>query len=63
MVIISELEMEEFSRRMSVLTEEEQIIAEKYIKESIMFSELEKRSRKKDCIISLVEEAIRKERI
>ena len=55
-----ELEKNEFEQRMAALTIEEQILAVKYFEESVMFSELEKRSRKKNAVISVVSQVIEK---
>lgn len=54
------LEKNEFEQRMSALTIEEQIIAVKYFEESVMFAELEKRSRKKNAVISVVSQIVEK---
>lgn len=51
---MNEGERKEFEQRMSVLTIEEQMIAVRYFKDSVMFMELERRSRKKNAIISVV---------
>lgn len=51
---MSEIEKQEFSQRMAALTNEEQIIAAKYIPDGIMFAELAKRQRKRDTIINAV---------
>lgn len=59
--LMSEWEKEEFQKRMAVLTEEEQEIAVRYFKDEIMFSELEKRSKRQREIISVVENIIWKE--
>lgn len=57
---MSGLEKNEFEQRMSVLTIEEQILAVKYFEESVMFAELEKRSRKKNAVISVVSQIVEK---
>lgn len=57
---MTELEKREFEQRMSVLTIEEQILAVKYFEEGVMFAELEKRSRKKNAVISVVSQLIEK---
>lgn len=51
---MSELEKQELEQRMAALTIEEQMIAVRYFEDSVMFTELEKRSRKKNAIISVV---------
>lgn len=55
---MSEMEAREFSERMAALTAEEQIIAAKYIPDDIMFTELEKRQRKRDSIINVVAQIV-----
>lgn len=60
---MTELEKREFEQRVSVLTIEEQILAVKYFEDSVMFAELEKRSRKKNAVISVVSQLIEKRRI
>ena len=57
---MTELEKKEFEQRVSVLTIEEQILAVKYFEESVMFAELDKRSRKKNAVISVVSQLIEK---
>lgn len=57
---MSEGERKEFEQRMSALTIEEQMIAVKYFEDSVMFSELEKRSRKKNAVISVVSQLVEK---
>lgn len=57
---MTELEKREFEQRMSALTIEEQILAVKHFEDSVMFSELEKRSRKKNAVISVVSQVIEK---
>lgn len=57
---MTELEKKEFEQRMSAITIEEQILAVKYFEESVMFAELEKRSRKKNTVISVVSQLIEK---
>ena len=57
---MTELEKREFEQRMSALTIEEQILAVKHFEDSVMFSELEKRSRKKNAVISAVSQVIEK---
>lgn len=55
---MSEAERIVFEQRMSALTIEEQMLAVKYFEESVMFQELEKRSRKKNAIISVIEQIV-----
>lgn len=55
---MSESERIVFEQRMSALTIEEQMLAVKYFEESVMFQELEKRSRKKNAIISVIEHIV-----
>lgn len=57
---MTELEKKEFGQRMSAITIEEQILAVKYFEDSVMFAELEKRSRKKNAVISVVSQLIEK---
>ncbi len=57
---MTELEKREFEQRMSAITIEEQILAVKYFEDSVMFAELEKRSRKKNAVISVVSQIIEK---
>lgn len=57
---MSGLEKEEFGQRMSALTIEEQMIAVRYFEDSVMFAELEKRSRKKNAVISVVSQIMEK---
>lgn len=52
---MSDLEKKEFEQRMSTLTIEEQMLAVGYFEDSVMFMELEKRSRKREAVISVVE--------
>lgn len=58
-IIISGLEIEEFSRRMAALTEEEQIMAAKYIKDEILFKEIKRRSIARRSIIEIIENSIK----
>lgn len=51
---MSEAERKEFEQRMSALTIEEQLLAVRYFEDSVMFMELEKRSRKQNALISMV---------
>ncbi len=57
---MSELEKQEFEKRMAALTIEEQMIAVRYFEDSVMFMELEKRSRKKNAVISVVSQIMEK---
>lgn len=57
---MTELEKKEFEQRMSVLTIEEHILAVKYFEGRVMFAELEKLSRKKNAVISVVSQIIEK---
>ena len=57
---MGELERKEFEQRMSALTIEEQILDVRYFEDSVMFAELEKRSRKRKAAISVVEQIIEK---
>lgn len=57
---MTELEKKEFEQRMSAITIEEQILTAKYFEEGVMFAELEKRSRKKNAVISVVSQIIEK---
>lgn len=57
---MNEVERKEFEQRMSALTIEEQMLAVKYFKDGVMFTELEKRSRKRKAVISVVEQIVGK---
>ena len=57
---MSEAEKKEFEQRMSVLTIEEQMLAVRYFEDGVMFSELEKRARKRKAVISVVEQIVGK---
>lgn len=57
---MSEFEAEGFSRRMAALTEEEQVIAARNTKDSIMFAELANRASKREEIIEVVRGIIEK---
>lgn len=59
MIIISGLEIEELSRRMEALTDEEQIIVVKNIKDEILFKEIEQRSMKRKAIIEIMENSLK----
>lgn len=58
-IIISGLEIEELSRRMAAMTEEEQIIAARNIKDEILFKEIERRSIKRRSIIETIENLLK----
>lgn len=58
-IIISGLEIEELSRRMAALTDEEQIIAAKNIKDEILFKEIERRSITRRSIIEILENSLK----
>ncbi len=58
-IIISGLEIEELSRRMAAMTEEEQIIATKNIKDEILFKEIERRSITRRSIIEIMENSLK----
>ena len=53
---MSGLEMEEFSRRMAALTDEEQIVVAKHIKDEFLFKEIEHRSIVRRLIIKVMGE-------
>lgn len=57
---MSELERKEFKQRMAALTIEEQELAVKYFEDSVMFSELEDRSIKKNAAISAIRQILEK---
>lgn len=57
---MSELERKEFKQRMAALTIEEQALAVKYFEDSVMFSELEERSIKKNAAISAIRQILEK---
>lgn len=59
MIIISGLEIEELSRRMAAMTEEEQIIAAKNIRDEILFKEIERRSITRRSIIEIMENSLK----
>lgn len=59
MIIISGLDIEELSKRMAALTDEEQIIAAKNIKEEILFKEIERRSITRRSIIEIMENSLK----
>ena len=59
MITISGLEIEELSRRMAAMTEEEQIIAAKNIKDEILFKEIERRSITRRSIIEIMENSLK----
>lgn len=59
MITISGLEIEELSRRMSSMTEEEQIIVAKNIKDEILFKEIERRSITRRSIIEIMENSLK----
>lgn len=59
MIAISGLEIEELSRRMSSMTDEEQIIAARNIKDEILFKEIERRSITRCSIIEIMENSLK----
>lgn len=59
MIIISGLEIEEFSKIVKALTEEEQIIAAKNIKDEILFKEIECRLTTRRSIIEIMENSLK----
>lgn len=59
MITISGLEVEELSRRMAAMTEEEQIIAARNIKDEILFKEIERRSITRRSIIEIMENSMK----
>lgn len=59
MIIISGLEVEELSRRMVAMTDEEQIIAARNIKDEILFKEIEQRSITRRLIIEIMENSLK----
>lgn len=58
-IIISGLEIEELSRRMEAMTDEEQIIAARNIKDEILFKEIERRSITRRSIIEIMENSLK----
>lgn len=58
-IIISGLEIEELSRRMAAMTDEEQIIAARNIKDEILFKEIERRSITRRSIIEIMENSLK----
>lgn len=58
-ITISGLEIEELSRRMSSMTDEEQIIAARNIKDEILFKEIERRSITRRLIIEIMENSLK----
>lgn len=58
-IIISGLEIEELSRRMAAMTEEEQIIAARNIKDEILFKEIERRTITRRSIIEIMENSLK----
>lgn len=58
-IIISGLEVEELSRRMAAMTDEEQIIVARNIKDEILFKEIEQRSMKRKSIIEKIEKSMK----
>lgn len=58
-IIISGLEIEELSRRMAAMTDEEQIIAARNIKDEILFKEIERRSITRRSIIEIIENSLK----
>jgi hypothetical protein len=58
-IIISGLEVEELSRRMSAMTDEEQIISARNFKDDILFKEIEQRLIKRKAIIDIIENSIK----
>lgn len=59
MITISGLEIEELSRRMASMTDEEQIIAARNIKDEILFKEIERRSITRRSIIEIIENSLK----
>lgn len=59
MITISGLEIEELSRRMASMTDEEQIIAARNIKDEILFKEIERRSITRRLIIEIMENSLK----
>lgn len=59
MITISGLEIEELSRRMTSMTDEEQIIAARNIKDEILFKEIERRSITRRSIIEIMENSLK----
>lgn len=53
------IELEEFSKRMENLSEEEQKIAVEYIPDEVMFDELKRRATKRQEIIDTVEKSLK----
>lgn len=58
-ITISGLEIEELSRRMEAMTDEEQIIAARNIKDEILFKEIERRSITRRSIIEIMENSLK----
>lgn len=58
-ITISGLEIEELSRRMAAMTDEEQIIAARNIKDEILFKEIERRSITRRSIIEIMENSLK----
>ena len=58
-ITISGLEKEGFSSRMAAMTDEEQIIAAKNIKDEILFKEIERRSATRRSIIEIMENSLK----
>lgn len=58
-ITISGLEIEELSRRMAAMTDEEQIIAARNIKDEILFKEIEQRSMKRKAVIEIMENSLK----
>lgn len=59
MITISGLESKELSRRMAAMTDEEQIIAAKNIRDEILFKEIERRSITRRAIIEIMENSLK----
>ncbi len=59
MITISGLEIKELSRRMAAMTDEEQIIAAKNIRDEILFKEIERRSITRRSIIEIMENSLK----
>ena len=57
---MTEDERNEFQQRMSAFSIEEQVLAVKYFDDNVMFAELERRTRKRKAIISIVEQLAEK---
>lgn len=58
-ITISGLEIEELSRRMEAMTDEEQIIVARNIKDEILFKEIERRSITRRSIIEIMENSLK----